>query len=92
MRQIQPIEILLNGEVKIASILDAQITGDNLDSACLFYWMLKESDIVVGELTGSGLILSEGNIVINGSDYINWDGSNNYAFSYIAQQLNVVLL
>jgi hypothetical protein len=92
MRQIEPIEILLNEEVKIASILDAQIISDDLDSSCLFYWMLKEADIIVEDQVGSGLILSDGNISITGQNYINWDGSNDFAFNYIAQQLNVVLL
>jgi hypothetical protein len=92
MRQIEPIEILLNEEVKIASILDAQIISDDLDSSCLFYWMLKEADIIVEDQVGSGLILSDGNITISGQDYINWDGSNNFAFNYIATELNVVLL
>jgi hypothetical protein len=92
MRQIEPIEILLNEEVKIASILDAQIISDDLDSSCLFYWMLKEADIIVEDQVGSGLILSDGNITISGQDYINWDGSNDFAFNYIATELNVVLL
>lgn len=92
MRQIEPTEILLNGEVKIASILDAQIISDDLESSCLFYWMLKEADVIVDGETGSGLILSDGSISITGEDYVNWDGSNNYAFIYIAQQLNVVLI
>jgi hypothetical protein len=92
MRQIEPIEILLNEEVKIASILDAQIISDDLDSSCLFYWMLKEADIIVEDQVGSGLILSDGNITISGQDYINWDGSNDFAFNYIATGLNVVLL
>lgn len=92
MRQIEPIEILLNEEVKIASILDAQIISDDLDSSCLFYWILKEADIIVEDQVGSGLILSDGHITISGQDYINWDGSNDFAFNYIATELNVVLL
>jgi hypothetical protein len=92
MRQIEPTQILLNGELKTASILDAQIISDDLDSSCLFYWMLKEADIIVEDQVGSGLILSDGNMSISGQDYINWDGSNDFAFSYMAQQLNVVLL
>jgi hypothetical protein len=92
MREIQPLQIWKNGEVKTASLLDAQIISDNLQSACVFYWMLKEADIVVDDQVGSGLILADGNVNLLGEDYDNWDGSNDFAFEYIAQQLNVVLL
>jgi hypothetical protein len=92
MREIQPIQIWKNGEVKTASILDAQIINDNLESNCTFYWMLKEADSVVDEQTISGQTLADGNVSLSGEDYDNWDGSNDYAFSYIATQINVVLL
>jgi hypothetical protein len=92
MRQIQPIQIWKNGEVKTASILDAQIINDNLESNCTFYWQLKEADSVVDEQTISGQTLADGNASLSGEDYDNWDGSNDYAFSYIANQINVVLL
>jgi hypothetical protein len=92
MREIQPLQIWKNGEVKTASILDAQIISDNLQSNCTFYWMLKEANSVVDEQTISGQILADGNASLSGEDYDNWDGSNDYAFSYIATQINVVLL
>ena len=92
MREIQPIQIWKNGEVKTASILDAQIINDNLESNCTFYWQLKEADSVVDEQTISGQTLADGNASLSGEDYDNWDGSNDYAFSYIANQINVVLL
>jgi hypothetical protein len=92
MREIQPLQIWKNGEVKTASILDAQIINDNLESNCTFYWMLKEADSVVDEQTISGQTLADGNVNLSGEDYDNWDGSNDYAFSYIATQINVVLI
>jgi len=92
MREIQKIQIWKNGEVKTASILDAQIISDNLQSNCTFYWQLKEADSVVDEQTISGQTLADGNASLSGEDYDNWDGSNDYAFSYIATQINVVLL
>lgn len=92
MREIQPIQIWKNGEVKTASILDAQIISDNLQSACAFYWMLKEADTLIEEQTISGAVLADGNVNLSGEDYDNWDGNNDYAFEYIAQQINVVLI
>ena len=92
MKEIQPIQIWKNGEVKTASILDASIISDNLQSNCTFYWQLKEADSVVDEQTISGQVLADGNASLSGEEYDNWDGSNDYAFSYIAQQINVTLL
>jgi hypothetical protein len=98
MKEIQPLQIWKNGEVKTASILDASIISDNLQSNCTFYWQLKEEDTVipadeqVEEQTISGQVLADGNTSLSGEDYDNWDGSNDYAFSYIAQQINVTLL
>ena len=101
MREIQPLQIWKNGEVKTASILDASIISDNLQSNCTFYWQLKEADTVIPadeeiegstEQTISGQTLADGNVSLSGEDYDNWDGSNDYAFSYIATQINVVLL
>ena len=82
MKEIQPLQIWKNGEVRTASILDAKIINDNLQSDCTFYWMLKEDDSV----------LADGNVILSGDDYKNWDGNNNYVFQYISQQINVILL
>jgi hypothetical protein len=86
MKHIEPIYIWKNGVSRTASILDAIITNDNLQSSCTFYWMLKE------ELNDeAGENLAEGNCTMTGEHYDDWDGSNDYAFEYIAAQINVTL-
>ena len=92
MKQIENLKIWKNGEVKTASILDVIIINDNLSSTCTFYWMLKKADSVVNKQTINGEILTDGNITIAGDDYDNWDGSNDYAYSYIANEINVTLV
>jgi hypothetical protein len=87
MKNIQPIQIWKNGQQLTASVLDAIIINDNLSTSCTFYWMLKEDlDDEVGQT------LADGNATMTGEDYNNWDGSNDYAFSYIAEQINVTIL
>jgi hypothetical protein len=54
--------------------------------------MLKEADSVVDEQTIAGQVLSDGNATMSGEDYDGWDGSNDYAFDYIAEQINVVII
>jgi hypothetical protein len=87
MKQIEPIQIWKNGQQLTASVLDAIIINDNLSTSCTFYWMLKEDlDDEAGQT------LADGNATMTGEDYDGWDGSNDYAFSYIAKQINVTIL
>ena len=88
MKQISPVSIWKNGQNKTASILDAYIINDNLSTSCTFYWMLKEAD----QEEQAGQVLADGNVTMSGEDYDNWDGSNDYAFDYIAGQINVTIL
>ena len=92
MKDIQPIQIWKNGVIKTASVLNATIINDNLSSSCTFYWHLKEADSVVDEQTIAGEVLADGNVTMSGDDYDNWDGSNDYAFEYIANQINVTII
>ena len=93
MKQIQPITIWKNGESQEANLLNAIIINDNLATSCSFYYQLCSS----GEGTEAmplviGQTLAEGNVSMSGEDYLAWDGSNDYAFSYIAEQLNLTLI
>jgi len=92
MKNISPVSIWKNGQSLTASILDAIIINDNLSSSCTFYWMLKEADSVVDEQTIEGQVLADGNTTMTGEHYDNWDGSNDYAFEYIAAQINVTII
>ena len=93
MKPIQPITIWKNGESQEANLLNAYIINDNLKSFCSFYYSLNAS----GEGTEvMPLIISqtlaEGNITMSGDTYLAWDGDNNFAFSYIADKLNLTLI
>jgi len=92
MKNIEPIQIWKNGQSLTASVLDAIIINDNLSTSCTFYWMLKEEDTVTEEQTTSGQTLSDGNVTMTGEEYEGWDGSNDYAFNYIASQINVTIV
>ena len=93
MKAIQPITIWKNGESQEANLLNAYIINDNLQSSCSFYYSLNAS----GEGTEAiplviGQTLADGNITMSGDDYLGWDGDNNYAFSYIAEKLNLTII
>lgn len=89
MKPIEPITIWKNGESQEANLLVAYIINDNLESSCTFYYQLCSS----GEQPDTiGQSLAEGNVSMSGEDYLAWDGDNNYAYTYIAQQLNLTLI
>jgi hypothetical protein len=39
-----------------------------------------------------GQTLAEGNVTMDGDTYLAWDGDNDFAFSYIAEKLNLTLI
>ena len=82
--QIQPVSIWNNGESKQASELDARIIFDDLATTAQFYYELKE---VV-----SGATLSNGNVSMDGQDYLDWDNSNEEAYIYVAGKLNLTIV
>ena len=93
MRQIEPITIWKNGQEKTANILNAYIINDNLETSCSFYYQLCEGGQGTEEMPLiQGNTLADGNVTMGGETYLAWDGSNDFAFSYIAEQLNLTLL
>jgi hypothetical protein len=93
MRQIEPIQIWKDGEQLEANLLNAYIINDNLATSCSFYYSLNTS----GDGTEAmplvlGQVVAEGNITMSGEDYIAWDNSNEQAYEYIAEKLNLTLI
>lgn len=93
MKPIEPVTIWKNGESQDANLLNAYIINDNLATSCSFYYSLNAS----GEGTEAyplviGQSLADGNVTMDGEKYLDWDGSNDYAYSYIAEKLNLTLL
>jgi hypothetical protein len=88
--QIQPVSIWNNGQSKQASELDARIIFDDLATTAQFYYELKE--VVEGV---SGSTLSNGNVSMDGQDYIDWGSSadiNQAAYVYVATKLNLSIV
>jgi hypothetical protein len=93
MKKIEPIQVWKNGEQLEASFLNAIIVNDNLDSACTFYYqLLTGGDGTEAMPISVGQLVAEGNISLSGENYLSWNGSNNYAFEYISEKLNLTLI
>ena len=93
MKPIKPVTIWKNGESQEANLLNAYIINDNLESSCSFYYSLCASNegteaipLVIGQT------LAEGNITMDGENYLAWDNSNDAAYVYIAEKLNLTLI
>ena len=89
MKKIETIQIWKNGQSQEANLLNAYIINDNLATSCSFYYQLCSS----GEQPDSiGQTLADGNVTMDGENYLLWNGDNNDAYSYIAAELNLTLL
>lgn len=93
MKQIEPVTIWKNGESQEANLLNAVIINDNLATSCTFYYQLCSSaegteamPLVIGQT------LAEGNLTMDGEYYLAWDNSNEAAYVYIADELNLTLI
>ncbi len=93
MKQIEPVQIWKGGEQFEAIYLNASIVNDNLETACTFYYSLNSGGqgteampVIIGQS------LAEGNVTLDGENYLAWSGHNNDAYSYIAEKLNLTLV
>jgi hypothetical protein len=93
MKQIESVQVWKNGEQLEASLLNAIIVNDNLETACTFYYqLLTGGDGTEAMPISVGQSVAEGNISLSGEDYFSWSGDNAYAFEYIASKLNLILI
>jgi len=91
MKQIQPINIWINGETKVAEFLNANGINVTLGVSATFYWQLftKVTDSEGNEVAGESI--SQGNLTMDGADYQQWN-QDIFAWDWIANKLNLVIL
>jgi len=86
MKQIQPIQIWVNGADQTATLFSLIIINDNLTNSATFYWQLLDADAVK---------LTDGNLTINEPDYDVWGSTsdvNQAAYDWAASKLNITLV
>jgi hypothetical protein len=92
MKQIEPVQIWVNGSVQTGTWINAIIREDNLKDFAIFYWAIfADGD----EPDTQGLQLSAGNLTINEPDYSVWDSTadiNQSAYEWICNELNLTLI
>jgi hypothetical protein len=92
MKKIEAVQVWKNGEQLEATLLNAT-SQDNLDNSCTFYYQL----LTGGDGTEAMPIMysvpvAEGALSLSGEQYLAWDGTNDAAYVYIAEKLNLTLI
>jgi hypothetical protein len=85
MKQIQPIQIWVNGSLQTATVFNLIIINDNLLNSATFYWQLLDSAEVK---------LADGNLTMVEPQYDQWGTAtdvNQWAYEWAATQLNITL-
>ena len=81
MKTITPISIWDNGQNKQADILNAFAVNVTLGISATFYYTLSNEQEQ----------LAQGNLTMSGDYYAEWSNNDNYAWDWIATQLNLTI-
>lgn len=91
MKSIQPVQVWKNGEEKQANAFNLILINDDLKSSATFYYqLLASSQDEEGNVSSEQL--ADGNVSMSGEDYQNWDDSNDSAYQYCAEKLNLTIV
>ena len=96
-KQIQPVNIWINGESKEGKYFSVICVNDNYKDYATNYWQIFDAVIDEDGIEKIGTQLSAGNLTINGQDYINWGDQpamaiNEWIYNWSASQLNLTII
>lgn len=91
---IAPVSIWVQGQVKIAEVLEVTGIRDDYGTSANNYYELREADVLdeEGNVVSSGAVCQNGNLACSGADYQEWDNSNEWIKSWVAEQLNLEIV
>lgn len=90
-KQIEPINVWVNGEVKVAEFLDSYGIGLTLGVSARFYYSLSTKVVDAEGVETLGQIVTSGNLDMVGEDYQSWE-QDEYAWEWVASQLNLIII
>lgn len=90
MKQIKSIQIWTSQGTKTAEYFDARIIADDLETSATFYWNMNAKSDDAENPIGQQLI--DGNISMSGEDYDAWSGSNEAAYSFVANAIGIEIV
>lgn len=98
MVNIEPISLWHEGASKTVSKLEVASSYDDLKSYASFVYRLVE--VIPAQQAPEGMgpypdmnnIIVSGNVYMGGQDYIDWDNSNEAAYDFVADKLNLTIV
>jgi hypothetical protein len=95
-KQIQPVNVWVNGEIKIAEYLQVTCINDNYESSATNYWQLF-TKVQDEQGNKQGEQIAQGNLTIDGQDYIDWGDQpamaiNTWIYNWSANKINLIIL
>jgi hypothetical protein len=96
-KQIEPVQIWVNGVSKTAEFFQVTGINDNYESSATNYWQLFTKVVNAEGVEVQGEQVSQGNLTIDGQDYINWGDQpamaiNAWIYQWSADQLNLTII
>jgi hypothetical protein len=96
-KQIQPVDIWVNGESKSAEYFQVTCINDNYENSATNYWQLFTKVVDAEGVESIGEQIAQSNLTIDGQDYINWGDQpamaiNAWIYQWSADKLNLVIL
>jgi hypothetical protein len=96
-KQIQPVNVWVNGEIKIAEYLQVTCINDNYESSATNYWQLFTKVVDEEGNDKQGEQIAQGNLTIDGQDYIDWGDQpamaiNTWIYNWSATKLNLTII
>jgi hypothetical protein len=88
MKQIQPVNIWVNGEQKQGTQFSVTGNYDNYKSEATNQWQIFDAD---------SNVLASSNLTIDGQDYIDWGNQpamaiNEWIYNWVADKLNLTII
>jgi beta-lactamase class D len=96
-KKIQPVTIWVNGESKQAEFFQVTGINDNYENSATNYWQLFTKVVDAEGVESMGEQVAQGNLTIDGDDYIAWGDQpamaiNAWIYQWSADKLNLVIL
>jgi hypothetical protein len=96
-KQISPVNVWVNGESKVAEYLQVTGINDNYESSATNYWALFTKVVDAEGVESMGEQVAQGNLTIDGQDYINWGDQpamaiNAWIYNWSAEKLNLTII
>ena len=96
-KQIQPVNVWVNGEVKVAKYLQVTGINDNYESSATNYWQMFTMNVDAEGIESVGEQVAQSNLTISGQDYIDWGNQpamaiNEWIYNWVASQLNLTIV